>query len=64
MPFRPDAVRALFPSLSATDQGVRRIYLDNPAGTQVPASVVDRMSDCLLHGNANIGGFFRTSELA
>jgi selenocysteine lyase/cysteine desulfurase len=64
MPFSPDAVRALFPSLSATDEGVRRIYLDNPAGTQVPNFVVERMSDCLLYGNANIGGFFRTSGLA
>ena len=46
------------------DRGVPRIYLDNPAGTQVPVSVVERMSECLLHGNANTGGFFRTSQLA
>ena len=59
-----EALRAQFPSLSSTDQGVRRIYLDNPAGTQVPTMVVDRMSDCLLHGNANIGGYFRTSDIA
>jgi cysteine desulfurase family protein (TIGR01976 family) len=64
MAFSPDAVRAQFPSLSTTDQGVRRVYLDNPAGTQVPLSVTERMTDCLLHGNANIGGFFRTSDLA
>ncbi len=64
MTFKPDAVRAQFPSLSVTDDGVRRIYLDNPAGTQVPTSVVQRMSDCLQDGNANIGGFFRTSDLA
>jgi len=62
--FNPAAVRAQFPSLSVTDAGVRRIYLDNPAGTQVPHSVVQRMSDCMLQGNANLGGFFRTSELA
>jgi len=58
------AIRAQFPSLSATDNGTRRIYLDNPAGTQVPTTVVQRISDCLLHGNANIGGYFVTSGLA
>jgi cysteine desulfurase family protein (TIGR01976 family) len=58
------AVRAQFPSLSTTDNGERRIYLDNPAGTQVPSLVVQRMSECLLEGNANLGGFFRTADLA
>ncbi len=57
------AVRAQFPSLS-TDNGERRIYLDNPAGTQVPGLVVQRMSECLLDGNANLGGYFRTADLA
>ena len=59
-----EAIRKQFPSLADTDNGVRRIYFDNPAGTQVPQSVVDRMSDCLLRGNANIGGHFPTSDLA
>jgi len=59
-----EAIRNQFPSLADTDDGVRRIYFDNPAGTQVPLSVVDRMSDCLLRGNANIGGYFPTSGLA
>jgi cysteine desulfurase family protein (TIGR01976 family) len=58
------AVRAKFPSLAITDDGVRRIYLDNPAGTQVPDLVVDRMSECMIQGNANLGGYFRTAELA
>lgn len=64
MAFDPGTVRAKFPSLATTDDGIRRIYLDNPAGTQVPDLVVERMSECLLKGNANIGGFFRTSDLA
>lgn len=64
MQFNPSAVRALFPSLSVTDNDIHRIYLDNPAGTQVPLSVAERMSDCLIYGNANLGGFFRTSEIA
>jgi cysteine desulfurase family protein (TIGR01976 family) len=58
------AIRAQFPSLSTIDNGERRIYLDNPAGTQVPRLVVQRMSECLLEGNANLGGFFRTADLA
>ena len=58
------AIRAQFPSLSITDDGLRRIYLDNPAGTQVPSLVVQRMSECLIEANANLGGYFRTAELA
>lgn len=58
------AIRAHFPSLSKTDNGQRRIYLDNPAGTQVPDIVVRRMGECLIEGNANLGGHFRTAELA
>lgn len=64
MPYDLDAVRAQFPALAITDDGRRRIYLDNPAGTQVPASVAEAMSDCLLSSNANLGGGFRTSERA
>jgi cysteine desulfurase family protein (TIGR01976 family) len=59
-----EAIRAQFPALRETDDGVARIYLDNPAGTQVPQRVVDAMSDCMLGASANLGGYFRTSELA
>lgn len=62
MSFDLDAVRACFPALSITDDGRPRIYFDNPAGTQVPQSVVDAMSDCLLSSNANVGGQFVTSN--
>jgi cysteine desulfurase family protein (TIGR01976 family) len=61
MQFDLESVRARFPALSISDDGVRRIYLDNPAGTQVPASVADAMSDCLLKANANLGGYFASS---
>ncbi|MER9048681.1 cysteine desulfurase-like protein [Mesorhizobium sp. M0923] len=64
MDFRIDAVRAKFPALSLTDKGRRRIYLDNPAGTQVPQAVVDAVSRCLLTTNANLGGFFETTIAA
>ena len=61
MQFDLESVRSRFPALSISDNGVRRIYLDNPAGTQVPASVADAMSDCLLKANANLGGYFASS---
>ncbi len=64
MPFDLDTVRAKFPSLAITDDGQPRIYFDNPAGTQVPLSVAERMTDCLIEANANLGGYFPTSKLA
>ncbi|MER8381899.1 cysteine desulfurase-like protein [Mesorhizobium sp. M0092] len=64
MDFRIDAVRAKFPALSLSDNGRRRIYLDNPAGTQVPQAVADAVSRCLLTTNANLGGFFETTIAA
>jgi len=62
--FDLDTVRSRFPALSIADNGVPRIYFDNPAGTQVPQLVVDRMSECLLQANANLGGYFATSRKA
>lgn len=59
-----ETVRSRFPALSIKDDGLRRIYLDNPAGTQVPIGVAEAMSDCLLRKNANLGGYFVTSEEA
>ena len=64
MPFDLAAVRAQFPALAIQDNGQRRIYFDNPAGTQVPASVAQAMSDCLLESNANQGGYFPSSAAA
>jgi len=64
MSFNLETIRSQFPALAETDDGIRRIYLDNPAGTQVPQSVADRMVDCLLKSNANLGGYFRTAKLA
>ncbi len=64
MPYDLDAVRAHFPALAVSDKGAPRIHFDNPAGTQVPTMVVERMRDCLLESNANLGGGFRTSRNA
>lgn len=54
-------IRAQFPALSLEDGGRPRVYLDNPAGTQVPQQVIDRMVNCLVRTNANMGGHFRTT---
>lgn len=62
--FSIEAVRGQFPALSLTDKGRRRIYLDNPAGTQVPQAVADAVSRCLLTTNANLGGYFETTIAA
>lgn len=58
--FPIEKIRQAFPALSASNS----IYLDNPAGTQVPAHVVRAVSDCLVNSNANLGGYFRTSIAA
>ncbi|RUY30885.1 aminotransferase class V-fold PLP-dependent enzyme, partial [Mesorhizobium sp. M7A.F.Ca.CA.001.13.2.1] len=64
MNFPIEAIRGKFPALSLTDKGRRRIYLDNPAGTQVPQAVADAVSRCLLTTNANLGGYFETTIAA
>lgn len=58
--FPIDLVRAEFPALARAG----RIHVDNPAGTQVPRRVGDAACDALLHQNANLGGYFATSEAA
>jgi cysteine desulfurase family protein (TIGR01976 family) len=55
------AVRAQFPALALRDSGSARVYFDNPAGTQVPQQVIDRTVECLIHKNANLGGYFKTT---
>lgn len=60
--FNVQRVRLQFPSLSRMLDGKQAIYFDGPAGSQVPRSVVDRISDCMLHHNANRSGRFVTSR--
>jgi len=60
--FNVERVRSQFPSLSRMLDGKQAIYFDGPAGSQVPSSVVDRISDCMLHHNANRSGRFVTSR--
>lgn len=64
MAFPIDGQRGEFPALALADAGKRRIYLDNPAGTQVPRAVADAVARCLIETNANLGGFFATTLAA
>ena len=61
MTFPIEQVRANFPSLSTTDNGQRRIYFDNAAGTQVPKHTIDRITDFFQRYNSNTGVFNATS---
>jgi cysteine desulfurase family protein (TIGR01976 family) len=57
-------VREQFPALAATSGDRATIHLDNPAGTQVPRQVVDRMTAALVGCNANFGGSFKATREA
>ncbi len=58
-------VRQQFPALALEHApGVARTYLDNPAGTQVPNQVLDRVRAALVECNANMHGKFRTTRAA
>ncbi|MFD2205895.1 cysteine desulfurase-like protein [Kiloniella antarctica] len=61
MVFPVSDIRALFPALSLSDKSQTRVYLDNPAGTQVPASVAKAVTDYMLTNASNGGGHFTTS---
>lgn len=57
-------IRAQFPALALRHDARPRVYLDNPAGTQVPTVVLDRMRTTMVEHNANMHGHFRTSDEA
>ena len=58
-PFPIEAVRARFPALRK-----ECAYLDNPAGTQVPGSVIAAVSAAMSDAASNLGGFFKDSQAA
>ena len=55
-------VRAQFPALSLEMDGTPVLYLDNPAGTQVPQRTIDAIANYLMSANANTHGAFLTSQ--
>ena len=55
-------VRRQFPALGLKIDGQPVVYLDNPAGTQVPQRVIDHTAEYWRMMNANRGGAFVTAE--
>ncbi|MFZ4561043.1 MAG: cysteine desulfurase-like protein [Saprospiraceae bacterium] len=55
-------LRSKFPALSRTENGKPLIYMDGPAGVQVPQSVIDAVSGYYSRSNANTHGAFLTSR--
>ena len=63
MAFHAEQIRSRFPSLhQPADDGTLPIFLDNPAGTQVPRAVMRAVTDYYMTMNANSGGVFATSR--
>ncbi len=60
--FDVQACRRQFPALRRTLDGQEAVYFDGPAGSQVPESVIDAVSNYMRHTNANHGGAFVTSQ--
>jgi len=54
--------RNQFPALQRTIAGQPAVFLDGPAGTQVPQGVIDAIGKYLTECNANCGGCFATSQ--
>ena len=57
--FPIEAVRARFPALLNPCA-----YLDNPAGTQVPGSVIEAVATAMRRAASNLGGYFPDSLAA
>ncbi len=57
MPFPIDSIRSRFP---AFEDGT--VYVDGPAGTQVPRSVIEAVSQAMTRSVSNVGGPFAASE--
>lgn len=62
--FPTDRVRREFPALSQSHDGRPRVFMDNPAGTQLPRRVVDAVSSALVDAASNYGGYFENSRNA
>jgi cysteine desulfurase family protein (TIGR01976 family) len=56
-----EEIRAQFPALRRQESGYRVAHFDGPGGTQVPQRVVDRVTEYMLHHNANRHWAFGTS---
>jgi cysteine desulfurase family protein (TIGR01976 family) len=61
-PSLPASVREHFPSLQRRVNGQPLIFIDGPAGTQVPQSVIDAITHYYTTSNANTHGAFTTTH--
>ena len=62
--FPIDRVRREFPALSWSHSGRPRVFMDNPAGTQLSRQVIDAVAHALMNAASNHGGFFGNSRNA
>jgi cysteine desulfurase family protein (TIGR01976 family) len=56
------AIRKQFPSLKRKHNGKPLIFIDGPAGTQIPQSVIDGMVSYYENSNSNTHGTFITTN--
>jgi cysteine desulfurase family protein (TIGR01976 family) len=56
------SIRTQFPALQRLHNGKPLIFLDGPAGTQVPQPVIDAIRDYYKNSNANTHGQFITTR--
>ncbi len=56
------AIRKQFPSLQRQHNGMPIVFTDGPAGTQVPQSVIDAITQYYKNSNANSHGAFITTQ--
>ncbi|MBV7262860.1 cysteine desulfurase-like protein [Photobacterium sp. WH24] len=63
MHFDVSSVRQQFPALAQQINDAPVYFFDGPGGAQVPASVLQAMTDYLGRYNANLGGSFFSSEV-
>ncbi len=62
--FPVEKIREVFPALQLEHSGLPRLYLDNPAGTQVPQPVISAVAEALVEASSNLGGCFPNSRAA
>lgn len=60
--YLPPGIRDQFPSLSRRVNNLPMIYVDGPAGTQVPQSVIEAVTQYYTTSNANTHGAFITTR--
>ena len=56
--FKVDQVRKMFPAMAVDGDQQPLIFLDNPAGTQLPRMVVDAVAEAMITASSNLGGRF------